>query len=37
MDASLWSTFSALLGAPVGGAISYALNWQQFAISVVEW
>ena len=31
MDASLWSTFSALLGALVGGAISWLLNRQQFA------
>jgi hypothetical protein len=31
MDASLWSTFSALFGALVGGGISYALNRQQFA------
>lgn len=30
MDASLWSTFSALLGAVVGGGISYLLNRQQF-------
>jgi hypothetical protein len=30
MDAaSLWSTFSALLGAAVGGLISYLLNRQQ--------
>jgi len=29
MDASLWSTFSALLGALVGGGISYLLNRQQ--------
>jgi hypothetical protein len=31
MDASLWSTFSALLGALVGGGISYLLNRQQFS------
>ena len=31
MDASLWSTFSALFGALVGGGISYLLNRQQFA------
>jgi hypothetical protein len=30
MDAALWSTLSALLGALVGGAISYLLNRQQF-------
>jgi len=30
MDASLWSTFSALFGALVGGGISYVLNRQQF-------
>ena len=30
MDAALWSTLSALLGALVGGAISWALNRQQF-------
>ena len=30
MDAALWSTISALLGALVGGAISWALNRQQF-------
>lgn len=29
MDAALWSTFSALLGAAVGGGISYLLNRQQ--------
>ncbi|HEY8358910.1 MAG TPA: hypothetical protein VIL30_15750 [Ramlibacter sp.] len=29
MDAALWSTFSALLGALVGGAISFLLNRQQ--------
>jgi len=29
MDAALWSTFSALLGALVGGGISYLLNRQQ--------
>ncbi len=31
MDAQLWSTFSALFGALVGGGISYMLNRQQFA------
>jgi hypothetical protein len=31
MDAALWSTFSALLGAIVGGGISYLLNRQQLA------
>jgi hypothetical protein len=31
MDASLWSSLSALLGAGVGGGISYLLNRQQFA------
>jgi hypothetical protein len=31
MDAALWSTLSALLGAVVGGGISYLLNRQQFA------
>lgn len=31
MDAALWSTFSALLGAAVGGGISFLLNRQQFA------
>ena len=31
MQAALWSTFSALLGALVGGGISYLLNRQQFA------
>jgi len=31
MEAALWSTFSALLGALVGGGISYLLNRQQFA------
>ena len=31
MNASLWSTVSALLGALVGGGISYFLNRQQFA------
>jgi hypothetical protein len=30
MDTALWSTFSALLGALVGGAISFFLNRQQF-------
>ena len=31
MEAALWSTVSALLGAAVGGGISYLLNRQQFA------
>jgi hypothetical protein len=31
MDAALWSSFSALLGAVVGGSISYLLNRQQLA------
>lgn len=31
MDAALWSTLSALLGAAVGGGISFLLNRQQFA------
>lgn len=31
MDAALWSTLSALLGALVGGGISFFLNRQQFA------
>jgi len=31
MNAALWSTFSALLGAVVGGGISWLLNRQQFA------
>jgi hypothetical protein len=31
MEAALWSTFSALLGAIVGGGISYLLNRQQLA------
>lgn len=31
MDASLWSSLSALLGAVVGGGISYLLNRQQLA------
>ncbi|MBX3588593.1 MAG: hypothetical protein KF796_18340 [Ramlibacter sp.] len=31
MEAALWSTFSALLGALVGGGISWMLNRQQFA------
>jgi lipopolysaccharide export system protein LptC len=31
MQAPLWSMLSALLGALVGGAISYFLNRQQFA------
>jgi hypothetical protein len=30
MDTALWSTFSALLGALVGGGISSLLNRQQF-------
>jgi hypothetical protein len=30
MDAALWSSLSALLGALVGGGISYLLNRQQF-------
>jgi hypothetical protein len=30
MDAALWSTVSALLGAIVGGGISFLLNRQQF-------
>lgn len=30
MEAALWSTLSALLGALVGGGISYMLNRQQF-------
>lgn len=30
MEAALWSTFSALLGAIVGGGISFLLNRQQF-------
>jgi len=30
MDAALWSSLSALLGAAVGGGISYLLNRQQF-------
>ncbi|AEG94274.1 hypothetical protein [Ramlibacter tataouinensis] len=30
MNAALWSTVSALLGALVGGAISWLLNRQQF-------
>ncbi len=30
MDTALWSTFSALFGALVGGGISYLLNRQQF-------
>lgn len=30
METALWSSLSALLGALVGGAISYALNRQQF-------
>ena len=29
MEAQLWSTFSALLGAAVGGGISFLLNRQQ--------
>lgn len=31
MDTALWSTFSALLGAVIGGGISFLLNRQQFA------
>jgi hypothetical protein len=31
MQAALWSLLSALLGALVGGGISYVLNRQQFA------
>jgi hypothetical protein len=31
MEAALWSTISALLGAVVGGGISYLLNRQQLA------
>lgn len=31
MEAALWSTFSALLGALVGGGISFLLNRQQFS------
>jgi hypothetical protein len=31
MESSLWSSFSALFGAMVGGGISYLLNRQQFA------
>src|SRR6478735_4082980 len=31
MDTALWSTFSALLGALVGGGISWLLNRQQLA------
>lgn len=31
MEPALWSTLSALLGAVVGGAISFFLNRQQFA------
>jgi hypothetical protein len=30
MDPALWHTFSALLGAAVGGGISFLLNRQQF-------
>lgn len=30
MEAALWSTLSALLGALVGGGLSYMLNRQQF-------
>ncbi len=30
MDPALWHTFSALLGAIVGGGISFLLNRQQF-------
>ncbi|MBI5275489.1 MAG: hypothetical protein HY854_03435 [Burkholderiales bacterium] len=31
MDSPLWHTFSALLGAAVGGGITFLLNRQQFA------
>ncbi|HEX7888350.1 MAG TPA: hypothetical protein VF522_03235 [Ramlibacter sp.] len=31
MESALWSTLSALLGALVGGGISYVLNRQQFS------
>jgi hypothetical protein len=31
MDAAFWHTLSALLGAAVGGGISFLLNRQQFA------
>ena len=31
MEAHVWSTFSALLGALVGGGMSWLLNRQQFA------
>jgi len=31
MDTALWSSMSALLGAAVGGGISFLLNRQQFA------
>jgi hypothetical protein len=31
MEAALWSSLSALLGAIVGGGISFLLNKQQFA------
>ncbi len=31
MDTALWHTFSALLGAAVGGGISFLLNRQQFS------
>jgi hypothetical protein len=31
MEPALWSSISALLGAAVGGAISYLLNRQQLA------
>jgi len=31
MEAALWSSLSALLGAIVGGGISFLLNRQQFA------
>jgi hypothetical protein len=34
MEAALWSTFSALFGALVGGGISYVLNRQQYAIQL---
>ncbi|MGV3493815.1 MAG: hypothetical protein ACO1OY_08110 [Ramlibacter sp.] len=31
MEAALWTSLSALLGALVGGVVSWALNRQQFA------
>lgn len=31
MEAALWTSLSALLGAIVGGVVSWALNRQQFA------